>query len=109
MRINSSTTATVDFSGATLAGVLAGDAVSIDGAAYTATFADKNVGTDKPVTVYGVALSGADADNYTVSQPEGLTADITRKGITGSFTHNFTTVSGHLLSLRPARRRRPRT
>ena len=31
------------------------------------TFDDKNVGTGKPVTVTGVALTGADAGNYTVS------------------------------------------
>ena len=54
--------------------------------AYTATFADKNVGTAKAVTVRGVALSGADAGNYTVAQPTGLTADITALDITGAFT-----------------------
>src|SRR6476620_12266807 len=31
-------------------------------------------------------LSGADAGNYTVSQPSGLTANITVLHITGSFT-----------------------
>ena len=40
----------------------------------------------KPVTVVGVALSGADAGNYSVSQPGGLTANITPLGITGSIT-----------------------
>src|SRR5205085_5894964 len=41
-----------------------------------------NVGTAKPVSVTGVTLGGADAGNYTVSQPTGLTADITAKNLT---------------------------
>src|SRR2546429_8090452 len=49
---------------------------------YSATFATKTVGTAKAVTVLGVALSGGDAGNYTVSQPSGLTADITAKNLT---------------------------
>ena len=43
----------------------------------TGAFADKNVGTAKPVTVTGYSLSGADAGNYTLVQPTGLTANIT--------------------------------
>ncbi len=66
---------------ATLAGTagiapLAGDAVLLAGSA-AAAFADKNVGTAKPVTVSGYTLTGADAANYTVVQPAGLAADIT--------------------------------
>jgi uncharacterized protein YjbI with pentapeptide repeats len=80
------TAATVNFSSASLAGVIGSDDVSIDSSAYTAAFSDKNVGSAKPVTVLGVALSGADAGNYTVLQPVGLTANITRLNITGSFT-----------------------
>ncbi len=56
--------------------------VTIDSAAYNATFDTKNVGTAKPVTVTGVTLSGADAGNYTVAQPAGLTADITALELT---------------------------
>ena len=77
--------ATADFSGASLAGVVSGDSVAIDHSGYSASFADKNVGTDKPVTVTGVALSGDDASNYTVSQPSELKADITPRAISGSF------------------------
>src|SRR5436190_13221522 len=40
------------------------------------------VGNGKPVTVLGVALAGTDAGNYTVSQPSGLSADITAKNLT---------------------------
>jgi len=41
-----------------------------------ASFANKNVGNGKAVTVSGVTLSGGDAGNYSVSQPSGLMADI---------------------------------
>lgn len=54
---------------------LAGDVVGVGAA--TASFADKNVGSFKPVVLSAVALTGADAGNYTLSLPVGLTADIT--------------------------------
>ena len=82
--------ATVNFTGASLVGVIAFDVVSINSSGYSATFNNKNVGTAKAVTVTGVALSGADAGNYTVSQPSGLTADITAKNLTisGAIANN---------------------
>src|SRR5204862_4144910 len=76
------TTATVDFTGATLSGVIAPDVVTINSSSFSATFATKNVGTAKPVTVTGVLLGGTDAGNYTLSQPTGLTADITARNLT---------------------------
>ena len=78
--------ATVDFSHATLPGVVAGDAVSLDHSASQAEFASADVGTGKPVTVTGVALAGAAAGNYSLAQPTGLKADITALALTGSFT-----------------------
>ena len=62
---------------------LAGDQVSFGGNA-SASFSDKNAGTGKSVTVTGLTLSGADAGNYSVQLPSGLTADITRRPV--SFT-----------------------
>jgi hypothetical protein len=53
----------------------AGDVLSVSA---TGNFADKNVGTAKPVNVTAVALSGADAANYTVSPTASTTASITR-------------------------------
>src|SRR5690606_8291663 len=53
----------------------------VSGAA--AAFADANVGTDKTVTVSGLTLAGADAVNYTLTQPTA-TADITAAGLTVS-------------------------
>ena len=62
--------------GGTLAGVFGNDQVSIAGT--NATFADKNVGVAKSVTVNGVTLAGSDAGNYVVmNYPAGLVADIT--------------------------------
>src|SRR6185369_4365508 len=69
-----------------LNGVVSGDGVTLNTASVTASFANKSVGTAKPVTVAGYALAGADSGNYTVTQPTGLTANITAKHITGSFT-----------------------
>jgi hypothetical protein len=71
------TTATVDFSGASLVGVLGGDAVTLVSSAYAASFASAEVGKDKPVTVTGLTLGGAAAGNYALSQPSGLSADVT--------------------------------
>ncbi|GAA4302376.1 hypothetical protein GCM10023183_14200 [Nibribacter koreensis] len=48
-----------------------------------ATFNDKNVGTSKPITP-NATLTGAKAINYSVTQPGGLTANITPKGLTVS-------------------------
>ena len=67
-----------------LSGAIAGDAVSLTGG--TATFADRNVGTDKTVTLTGATLSGADATNYNLTSVSTALANITSKELTGSFT-----------------------
>ncbi len=69
------TTTSATLSGGALTGVLGSDAVNLVSGA--ANFADKNVGNNKAVTVTGTSLSGADAANYTVINPTGLTANIT--------------------------------
>jgi sugar lactone lactonase YvrE len=68
--------------GAKLDGVLGDDVVTI--ASISATFDDKEVGSDKPVTAV-VSITGADAGNYDLTQPTGLTADIV-PDVLGSFT-----------------------
>lgn len=65
---------------ATLNGVVTGDTVNVSGTAI-GTFADKNVGTGKTVTVSGLSLSGAQASNYTLTQPT-TSANITAKEVT---------------------------
>ncbi|MGK5075287.1 YDG domain-containing protein [Janthinobacterium sp. ZB1P44] len=74
--------------GATLSGTaavaaLGGDSVSVTGAGV-GSFADKNAGANKAVSVSGYTLSGADAGNYVINQPSGLTATIARAALTVS-------------------------
>src|SRR5207247_1248375 len=75
------TAATLNAGGATLVGVLSGDTVTPNTGSTTGAFADKNVGTGKTVSVSGLALSGADAANYSVTQPT-TTANITKATLT---------------------------
>lgn len=65
----------------TLIGIVGADVVTLSGTP-TGTFANKNVGTNKSITVSGYTLSGAQAGNYTLTQPTGLTANITQKSVT---------------------------
>lgn len=73
-------TTVATLSGGTLVGIATGDVVTL--VAGTGAFADKNVGTGKTVTVSGYTLSGANAANYTVSQPTSLSANITAASLT---------------------------
>jgi hypothetical protein len=66
--------------GGTLVGVAGGDVVTL--VPGIATFVDKNAGTGKTVTATGYTLGGADAAKYTLSQPSGITADITKAPLT---------------------------
>lgn len=74
------TTATLTGTG-TLNGVVGTDVVSIAGTP-SATFSTATVGNNKPITVTGYTLSGAQAGNYTLTQPTGITANITPKALT---------------------------
>jgi len=65
----------------TLSGLVGGDTVLLTNNAV-ATFNSKNAAVAKPVTVTGFTIGGADAVNYTPSQPSGLTADINPVGTT---------------------------
>ena len=57
-------TTTARVASGALEGLIAGDVVSLDLARALATFADRNVGTDKAVAVSALTLSGADSANY---------------------------------------------
>jgi lipopolysaccharide export system protein LptA len=74
-------TATLSGTG-TLVGVLPGDinTVSLAGSP-TGTFSSANVGS-RTVTVSGYTLTGASAGNYSLTQPSGLTANITAAPLT---------------------------
>ncbi|MGC3959929.1 MAG: YDG domain-containing protein [Verrucomicrobiota bacterium] len=68
-----------------LTGVIGSDDVTISGG--TANFADKHVGTTKPVTVTGLVLGGADMANYAFAPGDVNTAaDITARALTVSAT-----------------------
>ena len=77
------TTATVNTSGVTnatwvTAGMILGDTLTVSA---TGTFADKNAGTNKVVTLNST-YSGADAGNYNITSQVNTTADITPKSLT---------------------------
>ena len=69
------TTTSASLLGTASVATLNNDVVNVSGVG-TGAFADANVGTGKAVTVSGYTLAGADAGNYAVRQPAGLTADI---------------------------------
>jgi len=73
---------------------LGSDVVTVGGTGVGA-FADKNVGTAKAVAVSGYTLSGADAGNYALIQPAGLTANITPKALGYSTTASDKTYDGN--------------
>lgn len=62
----------------TLQGIIGADVVTLNG---TGVFASANVGAGIPVTSTST-LGGAGAANYTLTQPAGLTANITAKSLT---------------------------
>jgi len=69
------TAAVLDIGGANLTGMIAGDDLRIMNA--SGTFGDKNAGIGKTVTISGLALTGADAGNYTLDPTSAVTtADI---------------------------------
>ncbi|MFA6495464.1 MAG: YDG domain-containing protein, partial [Candidatus Paceibacterota bacterium] len=70
-------TAVLNTGSAALVGIISGDTVVLDASVATASFDSPDIGLNKPITVSGLALSGMDAPNYNLSQPIGITADIT--------------------------------
>ncbi|MGB9106213.1 MAG: YDG domain-containing protein, partial [Terriglobales bacterium] len=84
---DANTTATVDYTSASV-NSFTGDAVTLVSSGYSATFADPNVASGIAVTVLGNAISGTDAPNYTLSQPAGLGANITKRPIVVSAVAN---------------------
>ncbi len=79
---DSTTTATLNTSGATLNGVIGTDNVTLNTMNASAAFTSPNAGINIPVTVTGLSLSGTASDNYVLQQPTGLTADITQAPLT---------------------------
>ncbi len=67
--------------GATFAGVVSGDTVNLDASGATGTFASPDVANGITVTIAGLKLSGAEAGDYTLTQPT-TTASITPAPVT---------------------------
>src|SRR5207237_195693 len=62
---------------------IAADALRLTDSSTGATFADKNAGTSKTVTVNGISISGASAGNYSlVNVTATTTANITARALT---------------------------
>ena len=86
---------------ATLNGVITADLANVTlGGTYSATFPQTTPGTGLAVTVTGYTISGAAAGNYSLSQPTGLTADITstptpviNSALTASATYGVAIIS----------------
>ncbi|MGD0262952.1 MAG: YDG domain-containing protein [Verrucomicrobiota bacterium] len=76
---DTTTGATINSNNVVLSGVRSGDTagVKLSTNGYTASFATAAVGTNKAVTVSGLSLTGSAAGNYALTQPTGLTANIT--------------------------------
>ena len=64
-------TNSVEITGVTLAGILNGDDVSVDTTGLTGTLNGSNAGTYTNLTLPAMTLTGADAENYTVTRPAG--------------------------------------
>ena len=80
---------------ALLEGLVPGDDVSLVSNGATGTFLNKNAAKDKPVSTSGFVISGTDAANYSLVQPETTgnitTADLTISGVVAtSKTYNGT-------------------
>jgi filamentous hemagglutinin family protein len=67
------------------------DDVTLAGTAV-GSFADKNAGINKAITVSGISLAGADAGNYQLIQPTGLSANVDKASlvVTGGTAGNRT-------------------
>ena len=75
------TVATLNFTNATLATIFAGDAVTLNSAVAKGIFANKNTGTNKAVSISGLALAGTNAGNYTLASQATTAASITARGL----------------------------
>ena len=74
------TTATLNTGSATLMGVIGSDSVTLSTSGATGTFASQDVANGIAVTVAGMSISGAQAGDYTLTQPTP-TANITQASL----------------------------
>jgi hypothetical protein len=75
---------------------IVGDSLTVSG---NAEFADKNAGAGKAINVTGLALSGADAGNYTLSaSTASAQADIARRALTVTANGNTKVYDGNTVA-----------
>ncbi len=74
-------TTSASITGVTLVGAISGDAVTVGNS--VGNFSQKNVGNNISVTA-AITLSGTSRNNYTLTQPTGLSANITKRTVTVS-------------------------
>ena len=79
---NGTNSATLNFVNANLVGVDTNDIVSLDTTSALGAFDNKNIGTNKTVTVSGLGLLGPDAPKYSLTQPTNASANIAAKALT---------------------------
>ena len=72
---NGTTTADVNTQSAALTGVIGSDSVSVG--SISGNYLTKDVGSNKTIVTSSFVLAGADAMDYTLVQPTGLTASVT--------------------------------
>ena len=63
----------------TLSGIINSDTVTLS---QTAAFDNVNVGNDRDISISSIALSGVDADNYSITSTSSTTADISKAALT---------------------------
>jgi len=77
---DATTTATLNTANVAYSGMMAGDSLTLAGQG-AGHFASKDAGANKAVSVSGFSLGGADAGNYAVTQPTGLSATIRKADV----------------------------
>ncbi len=89
---DSNTTATISSHGS-ITGVISGDTTTLSTSNAKATFNNATVGSSKAITFTDYALTGTNAGNYSLAQPTGVTANITKLQVTVSAYGNYSTTA----------------
>ncbi|MDD4400071.1 MAG: YDG domain-containing protein [Dysgonamonadaceae bacterium] len=83
---DSTTSATLNTGSASFVGIIDGDTVNLITTGASGVFSSASIGSAKTVTISGITKDGADALNYTITQPT------TTANITAGALHHFNVV-----------------
>lgn len=72
--------------GITSTDLVSGDSITVDSSNVSATFDNKNQGSDKDITISGLTITGDNSDQYNVIMPSGVQGKINSKSITVTVT-----------------------